>query len=90
MDQAQIGFFEEEAGSSSSMRLMCFMSLCTAMVLALLAVLHPNANPSTDVVYLVGLFLVGAFAPKCVQKFGEQPSAMRSQSTTVTQTVAEK
>lgn len=62
-------FFEDNAGSKSSMRLMSMMALVTSIILSILAVL--GETQSEDVLLLVGTFLTAAFAPKTVQKFAE-------------------
>ncbi|SMN11933.1 hypothetical protein SPBRAN_132 [uncultured Candidatus Thioglobus sp.] len=51
------------------MRLMSMMTLVTAIILSILAVL--GKAQSGDVLLLVGTFLTAAFAPKTVQKFAE-------------------
>lgn len=81
----QIGFLEESPGNHSSMRLMCMMSLITAIILSGLVVaqslqqsgsqasagnLNPPRNP--EIIYIIYGFLISAFAPKAVQKFAEQ------------------
>jgi len=62
------GFFEEKNGVKSSMRLMSFISLIAAMGLAGLTIYTNNQ----DGIILTFGFLLGAFAPKAVQKFAEQ------------------
>jgi hypothetical protein len=62
------GFLQDDHGTWSSMRLMCFTSLLAAMVFGLLTVLGKSGP---DGVTITVAFLVGAFAPKAVQKFVE-------------------
>lgn len=62
------GFFEERKGVKSSMRFMTFISLIAAMGLAGLTIYTNNQ----DGIILTFGFLLGAFAPKAVQKFAEQ------------------
>jgi len=80
------GFLEESPGNSSAMRLMCMMSLITAIALSVLVIgappyksvnekgqtsyVYPARDPQA--VYLIFGFLVAAFAPKAIQKFAEQ------------------
>lgn len=67
------------------MRMMCMMSLITAIILSCLVVsqslqqsrsqasagsFSPPRNP--EVLYIIYGFLISAFAPKAVQKFAEQ------------------
>ena len=78
----QVGFLDEGPGNRSSMRLMCMMSLVTAIVLSSLLVVQslnqdrndPRPHQSTDpqILYIIYGFLIAAFAPKAVQKFAEQ------------------
>jgi hypothetical protein len=60
--------FQEDNGNTSSMRVMCFLSLVASMVFACLTVL--GKAPNDGVIITFG-FLVAAFAPKAVQKFAE-------------------
>lgn len=85
------GFFEETPGNSSSMRLMCMMSLVTAITLSAFVIATPpppykttDAKGQTSLVYpprdpqgfyLIYGFLIAAFAPKAIQKFAEQKIA---------------
>ena len=60
-------FFEDNKGHKSSMRLMCFISLMTAVALGCLIVVFEK-----DIgVEITMAFLAGAFAPKAVQKYTE-------------------
>ena len=61
------GFLEEKAGVKSTVRLMSIQSWWAAF---LLSVLYAY-KPFPDGLVLIGLFIVGAFAPKLVQKFAE-------------------
>jgi len=61
-------FFEEDNGSQSSMRLMCFISLVTAIIISFTSMFVKLPN---DINYMITLFVVSAFAPKAVQKFAE-------------------
>ena len=61
-------FFQEDNGNQSSMRLMSFLSLLASMVFAALTIY----TQYTDGIIITFGFLVGAFAPKAVQKFAEQ------------------
>ena len=59
--------FEDDNGNPSSMRVMSFISLITACLLAGYIV-YSNGSQND----LVLLFLAGAFAPKLFQKFAEK------------------
>ena len=65
----------EDNGNVSSMRAMCFVSLAASVVFGAaslyLSALHSGFDPATGI-YMTTLFLVGAFAPKAVQKFAEE------------------
>ena len=65
---------EEDSGSRSSMRLMCMISLAASIMFGVLTLYAPPGTaPDRNIgLILTGLFLVGAFAPKAVQKFAEQ------------------
>lgn len=61
-------FLQEDNGNNSCMRLMCCASLLASSVFGLLVVLGKSGP---DGVTIVIAFLLGAFAPKAVQKFAE-------------------
>lgn len=69
------GFFQEDNGAYSSMRLMCFVSLLAAISFGLLTILLKDE--SSDGIYITFGFLISAFAPKAVQKFAEQKIPQR-------------
>lgn len=65
-----VGFFTDNDGNPSSMRLMSLMSLVTSMALAFIAA--TSGNPiSSETVQIIFVFMLGAFAPKTVSKFAE-------------------
>ncbi len=75
------GFLEEDSGARSSMRLMSMISLGASImfgVMTLNASLYDTnktaqkAEGNSNGIILTAMFLVGAFAPKAVQKFAEQ------------------
>lgn len=81
------GFLEESPGNSSAMRLMCMISLCTAIGLSVFSAVTSQPYKQLDAkgratlvfpqrdpqgIYLIYGFLVAAFAPKAIQKFAEQ------------------
>jgi hypothetical protein len=81
------GFLEESPGNSSAMRLMCMMSLVTAITLSVFIIATTPSYKSVDekgkttlvypprdpqAIYLIYGFLMAAFAPKAIQKFAEQ------------------
>ena len=75
----KIGFFQELHKDGyiklSIMRLMCFLSFCIGSIYALSLFYTRVKNSLYEIawfdVVIVGLFLVGAFAPKAFQKFAE-------------------
>lgn len=70
--QAKGGFFLEDNGSKSSMRLMSFIALMAAIAFGALTLLNPTKTINgTDGIYITFGFLLSAFAPKAVQKFAE-------------------
>lgn len=81
------GFLEESPGNNSAMRLMCMISLCTAIGLSVFSAVTSQPYKQVDDkgratlvfpqrdpqgIYLIYGFLVAAFAPKAIQKFAEQ------------------
>ena len=62
----ETGYLTDDEGNPSSMRLMSVISLGAAVILAGMAVWKDCAQ--TDVMQYVFLFLLGAFAPKTIQK----------------------
>lgn len=65
-----VGFFEEDNGNKSSMRLMSFTALLASISFGLITILLEGSD--SDGVYITFGFLIAAFAPKAVQKFAEQ------------------
>ncbi len=69
------GFLEENNGTRSSMRLMSIISLGASIMFGVLTLGAESdtakAGGNTDGLILTGMFLIGAFAPKAVQKFAE-------------------
>ena len=63
------GYFTDDHGNPSSMRIMSFLALLVAAALACVEVLGWGSGESKT--ELVLYFLVAAFAPKAVQKFAE-------------------
>ena len=61
-------FFQEDNGNLSSMRLMCFISLIASILFGILTIYTNNQD---GIIVTFG-FLLGAFAPKAVQKFAEE------------------
>ncbi|MEI6757433.1 MAG: hypothetical protein FDX18_02630 [Chlorobium sp.] len=68
------GFLEEDSGARSSMRLMSLISLGAAIMFGFLTlyISLEKGQADSNGIILTGMFLVGAFAPKAVQKFAEQ------------------
>ena len=65
------GWFTDDQGSPSSMRLMSMLALIVAAGLACIQVFGWGSGDNKT--ELVLYFLVAAFAPKAVQKFAETP-----------------
>ena len=61
--------FEESPDNMSSMRLMCFVSLLASIGFGLLTILRDAGDSG---IYITMGFLLGAFAPKALQKFAEK------------------
>lgn len=70
-EKKEVGFFEEEYSAKSGMRLMCFLSLLFSMVCAVITLLFADAAVVSAGVFITTVFVVGAFAPKAIQKFAE-------------------
>jgi hypothetical protein len=68
--ESSTGFFTDDGGKSSSIRLMSFISLIAAIVFAGLTITLKDSK--SEGIYLTVSFLTAAFAPKAVQKFAEQ------------------
>ncbi len=64
------GFLKDGLGQASSMRLMSFCSLFASMGFGYLTMMMKR--PSEFGVYITCAFLLGAFAPKAIQKFIEE------------------
>ncbi|ELS05161.1 hypothetical protein Xen7305DRAFT_00049030 [Xenococcus sp. PCC 7305] len=72
-NQQKSGFFCENNGNRSSMRLMSFIALIAAIVFGAVTIMNSgNTNSNTDGIYITFGFLLSAFAPKAVQKFAEE------------------
>ncbi|MDJ0718124.1 MAG: hypothetical protein QNJ54_28515 [Prochloraceae cyanobacterium] len=65
-----VGFMKEDNGNSSSMRLMSFISLISAIAFGGFTLANPKVKEVG--INLTFSFLVAAFTPKAVQKFAEQ------------------
>lgn len=72
VEQTQtVGFLDEDNGTKSSMRLMCFISLMAAIGFGAITLLRAGTDGSTGLFMTMG-FLLGAFAPKALQKVVEE------------------
>ena len=67
------GFLTDKNGKPSSIRLMSWVALLTAIVFGWLTLTQED-NQTTGVQITFG-FLIAAFAPKAVQKFAEVNSS---------------
>ena len=65
----KIGFFEEDQGVRSHMRLQSFIALMAGVGISIFAVVTKQLD--VNLIALVTMFVVAAFAPKAVQKFAE-------------------
>lgn len=68
--EGQTGYFQEDNGNKSSMRVMSFLSFLMACASGFLLLTRPTADPATGLYVFTG-FLLGAFVPKAIQKFAE-------------------
>lgn len=68
MPARKSNFFQEDNGNLSSMRLMCFIALISSILFGVLTIYTQNQD---GIIVTFG-FLLGAFAPKALQKFAEQ------------------
>lgn len=64
-----MGFFQEDNGNKSAMRLMCFIALIAAIVFGIFSVTMPGADEPG--IALTGMFLTAAFGGKVTQKLAE-------------------
>ena len=64
-----VGFFDEDNGNKSSMRLMSFTALIAAIMFGALTTL--GVGEGQEGIYITIAFLLAAFAPKALQKFAE-------------------
>ena len=67
MEDKKVGYLQDDNGNNSSMRLMCFLSLLGAFLFGWIAICKGGDNG----LFVFFGFLIGAFAPKAVQKFAE-------------------
>ncbi len=65
-DQNNVGFLDDDEGNASSMRLMSIISLLAAIGFGYMELMEKVSPP-----YITAMFLLGAFAPKALQKFIE-------------------
>lgn len=63
------GYLTDDHGHKSSMRLMCLLALIASVYFGAVVVHTPEPTP-THLGIVFG-FLIGAFAPKAVQKYAE-------------------
>ena len=71
MDGKQNGYLTDDEGHPSSMRLMGMVALMAATAFGILTLLDGAADDYNGL-YLTTAFLLGAFAPKALQKFAER------------------
>lgn len=63
-------FLQDDQGKNSAMRAMNFMSLIASFFFGYVTLTSSTCNTEAGV-YLTFTFLLGAFAPKALQKFAE-------------------
>ncbi|MCP4659910.1 MAG: DUF418 domain-containing protein [bacterium] len=68
--EVKSGFFEEDNGNRSAIRLMSFGALVSAVIFGILTILIANVDTQSGILITFG-FLLAAFAPKAFQKFAE-------------------
>ena len=74
------GMLEEDNGNKITMRVMCVSSFWTSVAFGFTTLYLSATVNSFDVttgIYLTTAFLLGAFAPKAVQKFAETKMPMK-------------
>jgi hypothetical protein len=67
--ESEVGFFEDDKGNRSCMRLMSITALLAAIVFGMVTLLSPAAADQGTMITFG--FLLSAFAPKALQKFAE-------------------
>ena len=72
------GFFRDDKGKSSCMRLMCFMSLIAAIMFGMLTLTSLEDKDQESGMYITFSFLLASFAPKAIQKIIEVKYANES------------
>ncbi len=68
------GFLQEDNGNKSCMRFMCLNSFYAAVIFGAVTLLYRPGGAAVDTqtgIIITFGFLLGAFAPKAVQKFAE-------------------
>ena len=66
------GYLTDDSGNPSTMRAMSWLSFFACVIVAGLIFAKPPQDPFTGL-YIFSAFLLGAFVPKALQKFAEQP-----------------
>lgn len=64
-----VGYFQEDNGNKSSMRLMSFTALMSSIGFGLITTLGVGSR--SEGIYITFGFLLAAFAPKALRKFAE-------------------
>lgn len=72
-----VGFLQEDNGNYSTIRLMSFIALISAIVFGGYTVTHKEVE--TAGINITFSFLVAAFAPKAVQKFAEEKVPLKQE-----------
>ena len=62
----KVGFFKEDNGNLSSMRLMSFVALLAIICFGLLTVLLGTTEVNASGIYITFGFLIAAFVPKAL------------------------
>lgn len=75
MKKAFIEMMSDESGGISTMRVMSFLALIMAFIVTMYGLIN-----NKEVLDVLLVWLVAAFAPKAVQKFAETKNGIKSEN----------